>query len=76
VSREQHIPAVYFASFLPKEVFKCECALQPINYEPMLTVQFSNLNVYGKRHSDFLAETSSLLAYTGTNPEFSFENMV
>jgi len=42
----------------------------------MLTVQFSNLNVYGKRHSDFLAEMSSLLDYTGTNPGFSFENMV
>jgi hypothetical protein len=42
----------------------------------MLTVQFSKLHFYGKRHSDFLPETSSLLAYTGTNPRFDFEKMV
>jgi hypothetical protein len=42
----------------------------------MLTVQFSNLHFYGKRHSDFLDETFSLLAYTGTNSGFDFEEMV
>jgi hypothetical protein len=71
-----YIPAVYITSFLPTAVCQRECALQPVNYEPMLTVWFSNLHFYAKRHSDFLAEMSSLLAYTGTNSGFEFEEMV
>jgi len=76
MSRQLHISAVYFNNFLPTAVCKCECALQPVNYEPMLIVEFSNLHFYAKRHSDFLAERSSLLAYTGTNSGFDFEEMV
>jgi hypothetical protein len=76
MSRQLHISAVYFNSFLPTAVCKCECPLQTVNYEPMLIVEFSSLHLYGKRHSDILAETSSLLAYTGTNSGFDFEEMV
>ena len=43
-------------SFFPTAVCKCECAPQPVNYEPMVIVQFYKLYFYGKRHSDFLAE--------------------